>query len=101
MKQRSITGWKKTVQILKEGCAVGPHIVFADESGFQLIPSVVRAWVRRGKLPSFVPSSVPSATFAPRGGSLNGSIWQCELFFVSGRCILYAAQNRESGVHVA
>jgi len=76
------TGWKKTVQILKEGCAVGPHIVFADESGFQLIPSVVRAWVRRGKLPSFVPSSVPSATFAPRGGRVStAQFWQCELFF--------------------
>src|SRR5256884_4433631 len=35
----------------KNAARLGAHIVFADESGFLLIPSVVRTWAPRGKTP--------------------------------------------------
>src|SRR6202008_5048089 len=36
----------------KNAARLGAHIVFADESGFLLIPTVVRTWAPRGKTPS-------------------------------------------------
>src|SRR5437763_16252491 len=35
----------------KNAARLGAHIVFADESGFLLIPTVVRTWAPRGKTP--------------------------------------------------
>jgi transposase len=35
----------------KNAARLGAHIVFADESGFCLIPSVVRTWAPEGKTP--------------------------------------------------
>jgi transposase len=35
----------------KNAARLGAHIVFADESGFLLIPSVVRTWAPKGKTP--------------------------------------------------
>jgi transposase len=35
----------------KNAARLGAHIVFADESGFLLIPNVVRTWARQGQTP--------------------------------------------------
>jgi putative transposase len=35
----------------KNAARLGAHIVFADESGFLLIPNVVRTWAPQGKTP--------------------------------------------------
>ena len=35
----------------KNAARLGAHIVFADESGFLLIPNVVRTWAPRGQTP--------------------------------------------------
>jgi putative transposase len=35
----------------KNAARLGAHIVFADESGFLLIPTVVRTWAPQGKTP--------------------------------------------------
>ena len=44
--------WKrKDLTRLKNAARLGAHIVFADESGFLLIPSVVRTWAPEGQTP--------------------------------------------------
>lgn len=35
----------------KKAARLGAHIVFADESGFQLIPNVVQSWAPQGQTP--------------------------------------------------
>src|SRR5438045_9186591 len=35
----------------KNAARLGAHIVFADESGFLLIPTVVRTWAPQGETP--------------------------------------------------
>ncbi len=35
----------------KNAARLGAHLVFADESGFQLIPNVVRTWAPQGQTP--------------------------------------------------
>ena len=35
----------------KNAARLGAHLVFIDESGFQLIPSVRRTWAPRGETP--------------------------------------------------
>ena len=35
----------------KNAARLGAHIVFADESGFLLVPTVARTWAPRGKTP--------------------------------------------------
>ena len=35
----------------KKAARMGAHIVFADESGFLLIPHVVKTWAPRGQTP--------------------------------------------------
>ena len=45
MEARDVAGGKKNAARL------GAHIVFVDESGFQLIPSLVKTWAPRGRTP--------------------------------------------------
>jgi hypothetical protein len=35
----------------KNAARLGAHLVFADESGFMLIPNVVRTWAPQGQIP--------------------------------------------------
>jgi len=41
----------RVAQNKKNAVRLGAHIVFCDESGFLLIPNVVRTWAPRGKTP--------------------------------------------------
>ena len=50
--ERKIEEWKRTRwPQVKKRCAVGCHIVFADESGFMMIPSVRCTWAPVGQTP--------------------------------------------------
>src|SRR3974377_2181327 len=42
---------KGMAQGKKNAARLGAHIVFADESGFLLVPTVARTWAPRGKTP--------------------------------------------------
>jgi hypothetical protein len=48
----------------KNAARLGAHIVFADESGFLLIPNVVRTWLRRAKL-QFIVTAKDGGTRSP------------------------------------
>ncbi len=49
--EEEITRWKRKAWplIKKNAARLGAHLVFADESGFQLIPNVVRTWAPQGQ----------------------------------------------------
>src|SRR5215469_17449636 len=62
IKNRSVGHWSATMQpsstgngtsgqALKKAARLGAHIVFADESGFLLIPNVAKTWAPIGETP--------------------------------------------------
>jgi hypothetical protein len=51
-----------TVAADKKKPRLGAHIVFADESGFLLLPHVAKTWLRSGKL-RFIVMSIGATKF--------------------------------------
>jgi transposase len=49
--ERRLSAGKKKLAADKKTARMGAHIVFADESGFQLIPNVVQTWAPQGQTP--------------------------------------------------
>jgi len=44
---------KRVAAYKKNTTRLGAHIVFADESGFLMIPNVARTWAPQGKTPIY------------------------------------------------
>src|SRR6516164_3708428 len=50
--EEAIARWKrKDWPRIKNAARLGAHLVFADESGFMLIPNLVRTWAPAGQTP--------------------------------------------------
>lgn len=78
--EEAIRRWKKDEfpRIVRESRRRGAHLVFLDESGFMLTPSVRRTWAPRGQTPILDAwdrrdriSAISSITVSPRSWRLN------------------------------
>lgn|ERR1700676_2120213 len=79
-KEAAILEWQvqQFPRIVREAQERGAHLVFLDESGFMLNPSVRRTWAPRGKTPILDAwdrrdriSAISSITVSPRNRRLN------------------------------
>jgi transposase len=65
----------------KNATRLGAHIVFIDESGFQLIPTVRRTWAPRGKTPLLRHWQKHDRVSVISGVSLSPKRRRCGLYF--------------------